>query len=613
MADNAAQQVSNVFSQAQFLAQTAQTATNSYLSALNAALYDAPTIALDWHSVATPTLPTLGAVPGMPTIDFEDQGPAPEPLAISEPIIDIDEFTSTEPTLVYPTAPTVTIGTAPTIPAVGAVSVPSAPTIASITPPTLLALSTVTTPTLDMRPDFLLQLETIPTLSLLAPTPYSYALGPEYASTLLSSLKTLINTRLAGGTGLPAAVEQAIWDRLRDRETQIAQANEDEVMRQGEALGYQLPPGALSAQLRTAQQAYYDKLSTASRDIGIKQAELEQTNLKDSIAAGMQLEGQLIDYSFKLEQLTFESAKQYAENAIQVHNAAVEQYKALLEGYQTYASIYKTIIDSQLALVEVYKAELQGEQVKAEINTALVQQYKAQIEASMAQVEIYRAQVGGAQALIEIERTKIQAAAESVKAYTATIGAEVAKVEAYKTTIQAESAKVENYRISASAYATKAGIQATKANAEISRYSALLQAKSAEWEGFKAKVGAEAERIRALGLQSSSQLDAYKAGAASITAQAEQQASVWRANIAQYEAGINATLQTAKINNEAYIMTNNARLDAAKTGAQIYAQLSASAYSMMNASASITGAGNMSVNYSYSNDTTAPVTSVTSV
>lgn len=87
----------------------------------------------------------------------------------------------------------------------------------------------------------------------------------------------------------------------------------------------------------------------------------------------MQLEGQLIDYSFKLEQLTFETAKVTADNAVQVYNAQVEQFKALLSAYNTYATAYKTIMDAELSKVEVYKAELQAEQTKADVNQALVQ------------------------------------------------------------------------------------------------------------------------------------------------------------------------------------------------------------------------------------------------
>ena len=69
----------------------------------------------------------------------------------------------------------------------------------------------------------------------------------------------------------------------------------------------------------------------------------------------------------------------------------------------------------------------------------------------------------------------------------------------------------------------------------------------------------------------------------------------------------------AKINGDFAIQTNNARMDAAKAGAQVYAQLTSSAYSMIHANASVSGTSSSSttVGYSYSNDTTSAVSPIT--
>lgn len=55
---------------------------------------------------------------------------------------------------------------------------------------------------------------------------------------------------------------------------------------------------------------------------------------------------------------------------------------------------------------------------------------------------------------------------------------------------------------------------------------------------------------------------------------------------------------------------NNARLEAAKVGAQVYAQLTASAYGMAHASAGISSSAGFGINYSYSNDTSAAAPTV---
>lgn len=607
-----AEQVAAAFSAATNYAESAKSSLTGFTNALNTSIYAPPTINVTWNAIAPPSLPDIPDAPTMPTIVFTAPDGEPLDLVLETPDIVIDDFVEPDPSLTIPTAPTVTYGTVPTVPAVEDVVVPTAPTLAVVDTPTFLSLNTISFGGIDLHEDFLANLESIPALTLVPPTPYSYARGPEYASALLNDLKATLASRLSGGTGLSNAVEQAIWDRARDRETKLALANEADISRAAEALGYELPSGVLTAQLREAQKNYYDKLSELSRDVAVKQAELEQENLRQTIDAGMRLEAQLIDYSYKLESLSFENAKAYAENALQIYNGAIDEYRALLGSYQVYATSYKTIIDAELAKVEVYRAQLQGEQAKADINRTLVEQYKAQVEAGLAQVEIYRAQVGAAQTLVQLEEAKISAAGEQIKAYVAQVNAETAKVEAYKASVQAEATKVEMFKTKADAFSAKVGAQAERAKAELARYNALVQAKASEWEAYRTKVQAESARIEALGKQSETLLDGFKANAAAVEAEARMHTQVWETQIKDYEASQQIALHTARANSEAVVATNNARLDAAKVGAQVYAQLTASAYSMINASASVGATSSMSVGWSYGGDVSgeAPVTTV---
>lgn len=608
----AAEVVANSFAQAQTYANNAQTALTGFTSALDAAIYEPPTVSITWNSLAAPSLPSLPAEPTLPTIEF-DAPAEPTALALDEPTIVFDEFTETAPTTTFPTAPTLSYGAAPTVPAVADVAVPAAPTITLPDAPTYMALSTPAFGGIDLHEDWLTKLEDIPTLTLVEPTPYTYSPGPQYASALLTDLKATLLDRLSGGTGLPDAVEQAIWDRARSRETQLGLANEAEIMRASEAMGFQLPSGVLAAQLRNAQQDSIDKQSTLSRDVMVKQSELEQENLKQTIDAGMRLEGQLIDYSYKLESLTFESAKYTAENAVAIYNAMIEQYKALLQAYQTYASAYKTIIDAELSKVEAFKAEIAAEQAKADFNKALVAQYQAEVDVRMSYVKIFEAQVGAAKVLVEIEQAKIGAAGEQIRAYTAQVNAETAKIEAYKAGVQAESEKVKVYAVKADVFKTKVGAQAEEARLNISYYEALTRTKSLEWEGYRAKTEAESSRMRALAAQSGSLLDGYKAAMAAVIASAETTTKVWETQIKQYEAAQQITLNGAKINGDFAIAANNARLDASKVGAQVYAQLTASAYAMIKASAGVQADSRTSVSYQYTNKTTSAAPTLTSI
>ena len=119
---------------------------------------------------------------------------------------------------------------------------------------------------------------------------------------------------------------------------------------------------------------------------------------------------------------------------------------------------------------------------------------------------------------------------------------------------------------------------------------------------------AESARIDALGKQSSSLLDGYRAATSAIEAQSSLQARVWESQIKQYESQQRTAIAAAQLNHDSVIQANNAKLDAAKVGAQVYAQLTASAYSMINASASVSAGGSTSVSYSYGGDVSGTVT-----
>lgn len=571
------------------LADAATDAVNEFQEALNASIYQPPTISVQWQTLAAPNLPPIPDLPELPEINL--QAPTGEPSALDATIgnVRIDDFDIVMPELNFPAAPTLTIGQAPVLPEVRDVAIPDAPTIVLPDAPAFLSLQTHTFGGINLHEDWLDKLDDIPTLSILQPAPFAYSPGARYASQLLDNLKAQLNARIQGGTGLSPSVEQAIWGRALDRETVVALAREQEVMRGAEALGFPLPSGVLAGQLQDARREYHDKLSGLSRDIAIKQAELEQANLQQATQLALQLESTLLEDAYKLEVLAIDAAKAAADNAIAAHNAAIEHFKALLAGYQAYASAYETVIRAELNKVEVFKALLSAEETKANINRALVERFKAEIDGAMAAVQIYQARVGAAKTLVELEGTRIQAGAEQVKAFVATVNAETAKADMYKATISAEATKVEAVGTLARAYAAKVGGQAEKARVEIAKLQAKVQAKSLEWDGWKARLSAATAEVEAAARKSSVIVDGYRIGVSAAEAQAGAYMRRWEADIKQYEAGTNITFQAAKINNDAVLHTNDARMEAAKVGLTTSSQRLASAWSMVSATAQISG------------------------
>lgn len=571
------------------LADAATDAVNDFQEALNGSIYTPPTVNVQWQTLPAPDLPPIPELPEMPEIELKAPGGEPSALDATIGNVRIDDFNIEMPALDFPAAPNLTIGQAPVLPEVRDVAIPDAPIIELPDTPEFLSLQTHTFGGINLHEDWLDKLDDIPTLSIMQPVPFSYSPGAKYASQLLDNLKATLNARIQGGTGLAPAVEQAIWDRARDRETMLALAKEQEVLRGAEALGFALPSGVMAGQLADARREYHDKLSSLSRDIAIKQAEMEQANLQQATTLALQLETTLLDDCYKLEMLAFETAKTAADNAIAAHNAAIEHFKALLAGYQAYASAYDAVIKAELNKVEVFKALLSAEETKANINRALVERFKAEIDGAMAAVQIYQARVGAAKTLVELEGTRIQAGAEQVKAFVATVNAETAKADMYRAAVGAEGTKVEAFRALTGAYAAKVGAQAEKARVEIAKLGARVQAKGLEWDGWKARLSAASAEVEAAARKSSVIVDGYRIGASAAEAQAGAVSRIWESNIKQYEAGTNITLQAAKINTDAVLHANDARMEAAKVGLATSSQRLASAWSMVSAAASISG------------------------
>lgn len=583
--------VEDKYSKSSSLADAAVTAVNGFQDALNRSVYSPPTFSLQWNTVATPALTSIPPPPANEplTLNFPASVPSGMDVGALGTSVGISGDAPTPPSMNFGAAPTLTIGTTPSLPTLRDVPVPEAPEVELPDAPDFLALTTHSFGGVNLREDWLDKLDDIPELSILQPAPFHYSPGARYASQLLDNLKARLNARIQGGTGLSPEVEQALWGRALDRETALALAREKEVLRGAEALGFPLPSGVLIGQLADARREYHDKLSGLSRDITIKQAELEQQNLKDTVQAALQLETTLLDDTYKLEMLAYEASKTAAENAISAYNAALEHFKALLDGYRTYAAAYDTVVKAEMSKVEVFKAMLSAEQLKADINRSLVERYKAEIEGRMAGVEIFKARVGAAKTLMELEQLRIQAGGEQIRAFVATINAEMAKVDIYKSQVQAESVKHAAYSSQVQAYSANVGAQAEMARVEVARIQARVAAKTLEWDGYKAQVSAESARVEATARVSGLQADAYRMAAAAAQAQAGANMRKWEADIKQYEAGMNHTLQTAKVNADAAIHANDARMEAAKVGLTTASQRLASAWSMVSASATISG------------------------
>lgn len=487
-------------------------------------------------------------------------------------------FDQTGPILSFGAAPAAFSDVAPDAPGINlqfeypdlVVNLPAAPDLLSVSTYTF---GGVNIPTL---------VEDVPVLSLVAPTIREYTPGAEYTSALLTTLQNTLQDRIEnGGTGLPADVENAIWDRGRDREyRQMRDALAD--LERMETLGFAFPPGVyVDSRIKIQTEMGYNS-ANISREIMIEQAKLELQNILKALDTATALEGRLIDYNNQIEQRAFEAARYATQAGVEIYNAQVRGYAAYVDAYKTKIAVYEAQIRGELAKVEAYRAEVAAEQAKAQINTALVAQYKTQIDAALSSIEIFKAEVGAIQAKADIEKLKVQIFGEQVRAYGARVNAYTANVEGFRASISAEASKQDAFKASVDAYSAQVTASVKVIEAKIAEYRGLIEAKNLEWQGYKSQADAEAARVRAIAESQTAEADVYRAEIAGISGFNEVLTKQWQVSLEQAQRTAEIGISAAKANAEQYLTVRGLLLDANKVGAQVMAQLGAAALNAVN-------------------------------
>lgn len=599
------EQVQAQFNTATTYATAATSRAESFIAALNSVVgsLTPPPVDVVVEPVAAPALDavTLTSI-SAPSTAFPTDGS----LAPASPSITI--FDPGAPA--SPSLPTYTYseGAMPELPqleALSTISLPAAPDV--WTPPStpdMLSISVVPFGGVDMHTDWAERLSNPPAdLSLAAPTAFVSPLPNRYDSALLTDITNLLRARAQGGTGLAPAVEQAIWDRDRARVAAAAAAQVAEATRNAEARGFAMPTGAFLAQLREAQVTQLGKTVEASHDIAIKQADLEQKNAQHAIEQGIALEGRLIEYVNSIEQRTFDAAKFAASNGVEIYNALVSGYRAVLEKYTSYANVYRSLIDAEKTKVEVYQAQIEAEKTKAEINRSLIEQMRAQIDVRNAFISLYKAQLEGVQAQLSVDKMKIDAFGSRIQAYTAQVNAETTRVEAFKAKVQSNVAQADLYKTQVEGYAATINAGVAKAQAEANIYDTSVRAFTSKVQAFGTRVQAESERVKALVSIEELKLGSDKLKVEAAASKNQVTIEEFRAIVQQYEATKQIAMSQAKLLSDNYMAIKGIVTEAAKVSAQVNAQLAASAYGTVHAGAQISGSDSTSVGFSYSGDT----------
>jgi hypothetical protein len=339
------------------------------------------------------------------------------------------------------------ISTAPSIDSITVPTKVTKPDIPSVSLGTLLSISLPNIPTVSF-----------PTLNIDAPV-YSITQPTEWAfgvnSNILISDDPLIQAAINrltdnienGGTGLTAAVEDAIWARGLEREGQQLEDSTSKIMSTWAKTGFSLPDGMLANSLSDIQKEYMNKKIDRSREIEIKQADLEQANIFKSLELTVNLAEKLINMLISYEELVFKGQEATARFANEYIDLQIKTYMSLVEAYRATAQVHEMQIRGEIAKVELYKAQLDGQRLIGEINEQTVKVYSEQLQATTILIERYKTEVQAMVSELEVEKAKIESNKIQMDAWAKKADVEIARyngqIELYKATSQFNVATAE--------------------------------------------------------------------------------------------------------------------------------------------------------------------------
>ncbi len=350
----------------------------------------------------------------------------------------------------------------------------------------------------------------------------------------MAAIEDKLERLMHGGSGLSPAVEDAIYERARDKTHAEYRRVQDSAWKDAAARGFTLPPGALHASLLTSRLALAEANARAGQDIAIKQAEMEQQNLQFAITASTGLRTTLLNAAMGYHQSlasingqALDYGKTVASLVVDAYNLQVKDFELRLDVYRAEASIFETRLKGAMAAIDLYRAEIDALQAMTQVDMAKVNAYKAQVETLGVLANVYRTRVEAVQSRAALEKLKLEMFQTQVQTYATQVQAKNAEWQGYQSAISGEEAKV---RI----------------------FSEQVQAYTAQMNGFKTRVEAQAEGIRAKAAANQAVLDRFAAELKAYTAKVEARAEISKIisadaqmRLSAHQSGIDARLKHA--------------------------------------------------------------------
>lgn len=383
---------------------------------------------------------------------------------------------------------------------------------------TLPDVPTVNFPTMDITP---------PVYNIPAPKQWNFDINNILISDdplVMECVSRLTNNIRYGGTGLTPAIEDAIWNRDLERNEQTLQDSTDKAVQAWAKMGFSLPDGMLAHSLAELQKEYENRRIDRSREIAIKQAELEQVNLFKSIELASGLMAHIIGLEIEYEKLVLEAQNLTAKYANEYIDMQIKAYIAQVDAYKARSQVYEMLIRAELAKVEVYKTQIEGQKLIGEVNEQTVKIYAEKHRAIAILIDAYKSEIQAMTAELEMEKTKIEANKLQFDAWAKKADVAIAKY----------NGEIEMYKANSSVNISKAELMSKQAEAEARINLAYVELKVKSLEANNREMDLKAQ-ITMGALKGVA--DAYSSMAAGAMAAISARASMSYEETAQIGAG----------------------------------------------------------------------------
>lgn len=540
---------------------------------------------------STPPVPATTTAPTLDTVNLELPTEPPNTLEfqdISEIVAGtLPELTATSPTITLPTQPSSLAEFLQTVPNIDT-------DIIFPEPPSILMNPLIEAPVTTERSEPAKPTVSLPGFDAVAPSglpaaPTDYEarytaayrdaapstiammdgyvdaelikLNPQY-HVQMAAIEAQLSAYLAGGTGLNAAVEDAIYSRARGKNDAENRRTQEAAWSTAAERGFTLPDGALYSALQQARQGGADNNARQVNEIVVMQAEIEQKNLQFAVTTSTGLRTTMVQAALSYHQnlitingQALDYAKTIMSAIIEVYNTAVKAFSIQLDAYKAETMVYEVRLKAAMSYIELYQAEINALAAMVSVDRTKVEIYKAKIDALTSVANVYRAQIEAVQGRVSLEKLQLDVFQTQVQAYTAQVQAKNSEWQGYTAAIEGQTAKTRIFNTQVEAYSAQVTAYKTGIEAKVETVRAQAMTNQARAANYAATLAGYSAVVQARGEKARMTIEVQKQSIVAYTAQV--QAAIGNAQMINeyYKATSNVVIQNSQLQMTAQVQT----------------------------------------------------------